>query len=523
LGLSKRLLQNKWRLLLILFLFVYAIFLLLNLDYSTMRWDEVVHYYGGLQLVRGNFLEYFASNTFYPPMFDLWVSAFFDLFGTSLFAGRLVSIAFSLLTVWVLFEMTNRLYGAKVALLSAFFFGIMPGVFWISRTAYVEVMLEFFFVVSLLFFFSWLRTNCERDLAVSTLALCLGFLTKYQAIVAAGVMLFTLPALGWSFLRSRISRYSTVILALVAVATTWFVVVYVFLAPGMFSRWMYAFQTGDQARSVYSVRFPTPVFYLIEMTWPYVNLHPISVFMYSLGLVGLGFFAWRRKVEDKLLLVWFFVVYCVFTFVGNRQWRYVMPLFPVLAISASCLVFSVFDRLRGIWRGQTGKRVVTNAAKLAAGLLIVFTAVSVVVSCVDAGHWVLVYQARVPVEEAAGFVAGKLGGNESVLVVCGYELFNNNVVGFYLQVAGKSNGVWQYPELPVDTFAPEFSVEQLVLVCNELSVKYVMFYEFGSWSHFFNTTLAMNSVSAQIYGSGRFRFEAEFGESPDRIFVMRFE
>ena len=107
--------------------------------------------------------------------------------------------------------------------------------------------------------------------------------------------------------------------------------------------------------------------------------------------------------------------------------------------------------------------------------------------------------------------------------MCGYELFNNNLVGFYLQAAGKQNRVFQYPELPVDTFTVDISVHQLISLCQENNAVYIMYYEFGSWTHFFNTSLTMNQVSASVYSSGRFNLVREFGSSPDRIFIMQFE
>jgi 4-amino-4-deoxy-L-arabinose transferase-like glycosyltransferase len=516
-------LLDKWRLVFVVFASVYAVLLLINLDYSAMRWDEVVHFYSGLQLVRGNFFEYFTTSTFYPPMFNLWISAFFEVGGISLFTGRLVSVTFSLLTVWVLFEMVRSLYGGRIALLSAFFFGIMPGVFWLSRMAYIETMLEFFFLVSLFFFFSWLRTNKKTHLAVSAIALSMGFLTKYQAVVAAVVMLATIPVLGWAQIKAKFFRYGLIILVLSAVAVAWFVIAYGIFSPDMLNRLLYAYQTGDQERSLYSARFPTPVFYLIEMTWPYVNLHPISILLYSFGLLGLGLFALRRKPEDKLFLVWFIVVYVVFTLVGNRQWRYVMPLFPVLAVSASCLFLFLFGKSKRIWQKPFNKSLTRKLAKFAAAVLIIMTGASVVLSCADTYEWVSVYQIRLPVQDAIDFVSSDLCLNETVLVMCGYELFNNNLVGFYLQAAGKQNRVFQYPELPVDTFTVDISVHQLISLCQENNAVYIMYYEFGSWTHFFNTSLTMNQVSASVYSSGRFNLVREFGSSPDRIFIMQFE
>ena len=84
-----------------------------------------------------------------------------------------------------------------------------------------------------------------------------------------------------------------------------------------------------------------PIFYLVELTWPFIDIpvHPISLPLYILGLAGIVLWAYRRRTEDKFFLIWFLVVYVFFTLIPNKQWRYVTPLFPVMAISATSFAF----------------------------------------------------------------------------------------------------------------------------------------------------------------------------------------
>ena len=130
-------------------------------------------------------------------------------------------------------------------------------------------------------------------------------------------------------LESKFLRFPLLILIVVLIALLWISESYQ----------IYTTKMLDQ--SIYSTRFNLPfwlhlpIFYLIEMTWPYNNFHPISFFLYIIGLVGLSFFAWRRKDEDKFLLAWFFIVYIFFTIIANKHWRYVIPIFPVLAMCFS--------------------------------------------------------------------------------------------------------------------------------------------------------------------------------------------
>src|SRR5665811_1050575 len=93
--------------------------------------------------LQSGFYNNFVRDSFYPPLFSVLTKVSFDLFGASLFSARLVSAVFSILSLWVVFELAYTMYGKKVALLSAFLLAVMPGYFWLSRLALLEVMLVY--------------------------------------------------------------------------------------------------------------------------------------------------------------------------------------------------------------------------------------------------------------------------------------------------------------------------------------------------------------------------------------------
>ncbi len=529
---------DKWRLTFLAFAVVYAVFLLLDVSYTAIQWDEITHLNGGMFLLRGNFEQYFSFNAFYPPMYDLLTAGFFGVAGISVFTGRLVAVIFSLLSLWVVFEFTYRMYGAKTALLSSILLGVMPGYVWLSRMAMIETMLVFFFVVSALFFFYWLQTHQNKFLVFSGLALGLGILTKYQLVIVGAIMITSMVLLGRGYLKKRLSRFPLLILTVAAIAVPWFIVSYQVYASGMLETWLYALSIGNPEKSLYSLRFPMPIFYLIEVTWPYSNVHPISLFLYVLGLAGLGLFAWRRKPEDKYLLICFTVVYVFFTLIANKQWRYVLPIFPVLAISAASLIVSALSKAQ---KTLSNKQVSLNKKRLtqvAAGFLVVFTLVGVSYSVSDAYNWVAKDQIHIPIEEATKYVASNISPDESIMVMCAQNLFSQDMVKFYLYADGtKQNLVWQYPELPADTYMPDFNITEFVGLCEARNVKYVFTYEFGGDVPYFNTTLSLMGVYQQLYDSGKFAYLSgnalvedlikdgvipAFGTNPRRIIILTF-
>jgi len=453
-------------------------------------------------------------------MLDITTAAYFNILGPSLYAGRLVSITFALLTLWVAFELSYRTYGPKIALLSSIILGTMPGFVWLSRLALIEIMLEFFFILAMLFFFFWLRTGRNKMLIFSGVALGLGFLTKYQILAAGLVMISSILLLYRDTLKAKLSRCALLIITTVAIVLPWIIIVYQIYLSGVLSQWLGLLQMSDTRSYLYGLRYPLPIFYLIEITWPYGIVHPISLLVYILGLLGIGLFMWRRKTEDNFFLVWFFVVYVFFTLIGIKDWRFVMPIFSVLAISAASFVFFAYGKAEKTWKIQTAS-LKKHAVKIGAVCLIVFTGVAIFYSTVDAYKWVTKDEIYVPIREATHYAAERLKDNESVMVVCPLNLFNGDMMRFYLGAyESKQNQVWQYPDSPVDAYTPFFNINELIDLCEEQNVNYLLLFEYGMTYPYFNSTLTSQVVYEMLTQQGKFTHQTSLGTYPGRIFIL---
>ena len=180
---------NKWTLCLIIFAVAYACILSINLSYSSMEWDEVSHFTGGFLLSKGQLSQWLLYNSYYPPAFDAVTAFYYLVGGASVFASRLVALTFSVLSLFVVYEIAKTMYGAKTALISTVFLGVMPGIVWASRMAMIETMLLFVFSTSMLFFYSWLTTYRDRELAIAVAAVAIGVTVKYQMLVVAPIII----------------------------------------------------------------------------------------------------------------------------------------------------------------------------------------------------------------------------------------------------------------------------------------------------------------------------------------------
>ena len=488
-----------------------------------LEWDEVVHLNGALTLMSGNFVGY-LDMAFYPPLFDSVTAVFYNAFGISLFSVRLVSALFSFLSLWAVFELAQSMYGGKVGLLSAVLLGIMPGYFWLSRMALLETMLLFFFVLSLLFFFRWLQNKQDRYILFGGLALGLGILTKYQMVVAFIVIAISILFLTRGQIKHAFLKLTLLLATAVAVVTPWIVVAYQVYASKIFEQWFYALQVGNPNKFEYSGRYPTPIFYLIEMVWPYEIVHPISIFLYGVGLTGLVFLSLRHNRPDKYLLIWFLSTFVFFTLITNKEWRYVLPLFPVLAIAAAILILFTYNKL-GALRNQThiSKQ---RQYKLVTGLFVVTVIGAAAYSIYDAYTVTSYFDVTIEIEPATIYAMNRMQNNQSIMALCPFNFFSQNMISFYLAKNGNTQiQVSQYPTLPVDTYTPTFNLTEFIGLCRQNNVKYVFTYENGGTTPYYNTTLNLVQIYEELYASGTFSQwseEAAFGSNPRRIIVLTF-
>jgi hypothetical protein len=243
-----------------------------------------------------------------------------------------------------------------------------------------------------------------------------------------------------------------------------------------------------------------------------------------MGLVGLGLMAWRRKQADKYLLLWFAVVYIVFTLIPNREWRYVTIAFPILAIGAACFLSVSFSKLQGFWKNAGQNLTRRWGSKVLAAILICFAVAGVFLSCADAYNWVNQTKVSTPIEQAVNYAAQNLTENQSVAVVCPLNRFNQYMVRYYLNIKDPSldfSKAWQYPAEAVDAYVPNFNISEFTLLCQQHDAKYILLYE-SSQRPYFNTNLTAQTIYDMLNDASWFRLQKTFGSEPERIFVFSF-
>ena len=256
-------------------------FLILNIANMPIQWDEAAHLDNGMFLKLGIFNS-FSRNLFYPPLYDVLTFLSYSLFGVNIVSARIIDALFSVLLLWVVFEFTYKAYDGKTALLAVVFLSVMPGYFEASHFAMLDITMTFFFTLSIFFFYFWLQTSNNKMLILTAITLIIGFLAKYQVVVAIlvmfiGVLIFCRSRLKQLFLKKP---YVAIILVLSAI-----VAYLVYSLHSYIEMWL-----GIIVMSTRGSQTVIPTFYLTETQSIYSTIHPISLFMYLLGFFGLGVF-----------------------------------------------------------------------------------------------------------------------------------------------------------------------------------------------------------------------------------------
>jgi uncharacterized membrane protein len=459
-------------------------------------------------------------------MFNLVTATYFLAAGASVFTARLVSLTFAALSILLVYTTAKTCYNSKVGLLSAAFFAVMPGIVWLSGLAMIETMLIFAVTLALFSFFRWLQAKEIKFLVVGLVALALGAIVKYQTlvIVPLTVLIFLLLSRKSDALKVQLGKLRPKLVWIgVALTVAAVGLLGVLSMLGLLDDWVYAIQVGNVGQSEYSLRFPAFIYYFLEMVWPYSDMHPVSLLLYGLGLAGLAFLAYRRRPEDKFLLIWFFVTYIVFSFIPNRQWRYVTLVFPVLAISAAELAASVYGKAQKTWQLTQNSANRKLVAKASAIILIAFTAGGLFYSAADAYIWLNEDRISVPTEAATAYIVAQPSTNGSILVLCPFNRFNRDMVWFYLNSkADTPTSVYQYPMQAVDAYPVDFNITQLVNYCQTNGTKYVLLYEYEATPTYYGSSLNEQAIYNLLNETGRFSLEASFGVAPRRMFVYCF-
>ena len=352
------------------------------------RWREVFN----ADIAR-NFAER-SMNIFYPqvnwggasdpyvgmefPLMHWIVALTYGVFGENAMFGRLVSMVFSVATIWAIFALGSHLFGMAVGRAAAFLMAISPSAVFFGRFFITDTPMLFFSVVAVLAWVVYLDTGATAAAITGAVSAALAFLVKIPAvIVLAPIAWAAWEARGWSALKDR--RLVLGLLGALAATAVWY-----WHADVLFHRtglgvaiWHPA---GTYAMPIAAAAGPflevynlgnlallrSPEFYtaMVNRTWD-LHLTPGGFILSLFGLLT----TWRRPrrhiVDVWLASVLFFML---LTADGNRYHEYYqLPMLPPAALLFGLAAAPAFD---GVWLRANGGRLLGTLGSAAAILVL---------------------------------------------------------------------------------------------------------------------------------------------------------
>lgn len=286
-----------------------------QLGYNT---DEAVYAGQAAAIAKAPVLkDIFPIFRAHPLLFQ-FVLALAFAFGVSDLTGRLVAVALSLVTVYLVYRLGKLLYGVKAGLLAGLFFALMPYHVVVSRQVLLDGPLVLCTTLTLFFLARYAMTERPAWIYLTGVGMGLTFLAKETGIILLGAIYAFLALSREIQVRIKHLVVSVVLMALM-------------IAPFPISLLLAG---GSRSGKNYLV---WQLFRRANHPWDfYPNTVPeaIGFLVIAVAILGLFFLRHEKSWRERLLLCWIIVPATFFQLWPTKGFQYLLPIAPPIAVLA---------------------------------------------------------------------------------------------------------------------------------------------------------------------------------------------
>lgn len=357
LALGRRLSQLPTLVHLGLILALAAVVRVWHLDSIGFNSDEAVYAGQAAALADYGPLEpYFPTFRAHPLLFQTLLSFGFRLGFEGLFA-RVVSAAFGVATVYLVFLTGRALYDRRVGLVAALLIAVMPYHVLVTRQVLLDGPMVFFATLSLYLVIRFAHTQRRAWLVAAGAAMGLTFLAKETSIVLLGSLFAFLALTPTLRLRVRDLAASAAAMGLVASAFP--------LAMSLGGKT----EAGGNYLAWQIFRRPNHDWTFYASTVP-ESIGPLVLVAAVAALVCLRN---TRSWREILLLSWIAIPIAFFQLWPVKGFQYLLPATPAIAVLAAWLVVGGLGTAGALRRGVGGPRLAAGATCLIVASLLLPT------------------------------------------------------------------------------------------------------------------------------------------------------
>lgn len=270
------------------------------------------------------------------PIYPFVVSIVYRFFDVNDMWGRILSVLFSLSTIYGLYLLTKKYLSEKAALWAAFIYAIIPLNIYFGRAFMPESAMLMCSIWGIYWFALWLEGSRARDFILAAAFVSLAVLLKIPTLHLGLPLLF----LAWLRFRSNTFKMKTLwlfaLLILLPVAAWYYHAHQLFLQSGLsFGIWGF----GTDKWGNFDIII-TPKFYNRILFQSIAERH-LTYAGFLLFVIGL--FLKRKSNEEKLFDYWLLAVLIYFLIVakGNQVHDYYQLPFILPAVA---YIGKVFDK-----------------------------------------------------------------------------------------------------------------------------------------------------------------------------------
>ena len=270
-------------------------------------------------------------------LYPFLVALLYKVFGVNDMFGRLVSVLFSVLTVYGLYQLTRKYCSERVALWSAFLYSVIPLNVYFGRAFMPESAMLMFSVLGIYWFSEWLENESWISFSISLLSITLAALLKIPALYLG------LPLLYLAFCKYGYGLFKKLPLCLYAFfvflpVELWYYHAHqIYLASGLtFRIWEVGTDKWGNLDIISTPKFYNDVFFksIAERHLTYAGSIPFIV----------GLFIRRQKREERVFDFWLIavIIYIIIVARGNQVHEYYQLPFILPAVIFAAKTFEKY-------------------------------------------------------------------------------------------------------------------------------------------------------------------------------------
>jgi 4-amino-4-deoxy-L-arabinose transferase-like glycosyltransferase len=308
---------------------------------SLFETDEVIYSQVAREIVRSGdwlTLHLFGHNWFIHPPFYMWLTALSSyVFGDNEFNTRLWCALFAVGLVYVTYLLGNKMFKDGVGILAGFIIATCLQYILQARIAIFDIPLVFFEMLSLLFFFYWLEDKLPRYYYLFFLSMGLAVCMKGPIGILLPLLVM-IPFLSVTGRLNALFNFRMLLGLIIAYLAggTWYTAE-ALIHGKTFVDSVFGFYLIGRYLTTIEQHYGPWYFYVPVLIIGFIPW--ISFLPYSIS------YQWKNRGDDKNLfsMLWMGIVFIFFSIAGTKLPGYLMPFYPIAAISVSKMIQDHFS------------------------------------------------------------------------------------------------------------------------------------------------------------------------------------